>query len=76
MKKFISTAVATGLLFGTTVNAAAAPVIDRDAAAVTETEGLEGSGSLIIILLAAAAIAGIIILIENNEDPDDLPTSP
>lgn len=75
MKKIITTAVAAGLMLGTTANAAV-PAIDRDSVAMTEAEGLEGEGSLIIILLAAAAIAGIIVLIEDNEDFDDLPTSP
>lgn len=76
MKKLISAAVAAGLMVGTSANAVAAPVIDRDAVTITEGENLEGSGSLLIVLLVAAAIAGIIIAIESGEDPDSLPTSP
>lgn len=75
MKKLISTAVAAGLLIGTSANAAV-PAVDRDAAVITEAEGLEGEGGLLIVLLIAAAIAGIIIAIESSEDEDDLPTSP
>ena len=75
MKKLITTVVAASILVGTTANAVAAPVIDRDAATVSEAEGLEG-GSLLIVLLIAAAIAAGIILIEKSEDPDSLPTSP
>lgn len=76
MKKIITSAVAAGLVLGTSANAVAAPTIDRDVAAVTEAEGLEGSGSLLIILIIAAAIAAGIIALEDSEDFDDLPTSP
>jgi len=76
MKKIITTAVASGLLLGTSANAAVAPTFDRDSAAVAEAEGLEGEASLLIVFLIAAAIAGAIVLLEDNEDPDDLPTSP
>lgn len=76
MKKIITSAVAAGLVLGTTANVAAQSVdIDRDAAAVTEAEGAGGS-SLLIILIVAAAIAAGIILLEEDEDFDDLPTSP
>ncbi|WP_340587824.1 hypothetical protein [Erythrobacter alti] len=76
MKKIITTAVATGLLLGTSANAVAAPVIDRDAATVSDAEGIGEGGSLLIVLIVAALIAAGIVLIENNEDPDNLPTSP
>ncbi len=76
MKKIITSIMATGLLLGTTANAAAAPTFERDAAAVSEAEGLEGTGSLLIVLLVAAAIAAGIIFLEDSEDTDNLPTSP
>ncbi|KLI63781.1 hypothetical protein [Aurantiacibacter marinus] len=76
MKKIITSVMATGLLLGTTANAASAQTFDRDAAAVTEAEGVAESGSLLIVLLIAAAIAAGIVFLEDSEDADNLPTSP
>lgn len=76
MKKIISSVMAAGLVLGTTANAASAQSVDRDAAAVTEAESLEGEGSLLIVLLIAAAIAAGIVFLEDSEDEDNLPTSP
>lgn len=75
MKKIISSAVAAGLLLGSTAAVAQDATFDRAPANVEEAENLEG-GTLLIILLIAAAIAGAIFLIEESGDEDDLPTSP
>ena len=77
MKKILSSVIAAGLVLGTTA-ANAAPVIERNAASVSDAEGFGGDGEgggLLIILLLAAIAAGIVIFIEDNED-EDLPTSP
>ena len=77
MKKIISSAIAAGLLLGSTA-ANAAPVIDREAASLSDADGFGGDGDgggLLIVLLLAAIAAGIVIFIEDNED-EDLPTSP
>lgn len=76
MKKIITSAVAAGLVLGSTATAAAAPAIDRaPAVAAADAEELEG-GALIWVLLFAALAAGLVFWIEGEEDVDDLPTSP
>lgn len=76
MKKIITSAVAASILLGSAVSATAAPVLPRDAATVTDAEGLEGESGILYALLAAAAVIAGIIIIESGEDDDDLPTSP
>ncbi len=79
MKKIIASTIAAGLVAGTTLTAAANPVV-RDAASVAQTERLGGddeeggAGTFLIVLLGAAAAAGVVFLIENNED-EDVPVS-
>ena len=77
MKKILSSAIAASLLIGSTV-AQAAPAIERNAASISDADRFgndDNGGGLLIILLLAAIAAGIIIFIEDNED-EDLPTSP
>lgn len=74
MRKIITSAVAASFLLGSAVSATAAPTFERAGASVEEAEGVEGS-SLLIVLLIAAIGAGIVYFIEDNED-QDLPTSP
>lgn len=75
MKKIINSAIAASIVLASTTAAAATPTIERGSADVIEAEGLEGQSGWIIALLAALVAAGVIFLIEDNED-EDLPTSP
>lgn len=80
LKKFIASAVA-GTLAVSSVAAAAAPIAfqsaDRTASPVGSAEEMEGSNEVWLLVLFAAIAAGVIVLIEGNEDDvDDLPTSP
>ncbi|WP_271077973.1 hypothetical protein [Aurantiacibacter sp. MUD61] len=75
MKKIISSAVAAGLMLGSTA-AVAAPAIDREGAPVLNAEEAGMDAGVIAAILAALAAIGLVILLEDNEDDDPLPMSP
>ena len=77
IKKLIASAGVAALMLGQSVAATAAPV-DRIGGPVNASERMGGEGGIsnvVLILVFAAIGAGIIFLIEDNED-QDLPTSP
>ena len=74
MKKIISTAIAASLMAASTA-AVAAPAVERLDAPVSEAEEAGVSTGLVVIGFAILA-AAIVYFIEDNDDNDDLPTSP
>jgi hypothetical protein len=74
MKKIITSAVAASLLLGSTASAVSAQALDRDAAAVSQSEKAGTMNFLVPVLVALIVIVGIVV-IESGED-EDLPTSP
>ncbi|KLE35639.1 hypothetical protein [Aurantiacibacter luteus] len=77
MKKIVTSIAAASFVLGSAAAAQAqsAPAVDRDAVEVSDAEGFRG-GSALIVLLFALIAAGVVFLIEDNEDGEDLPTSP
>ena len=70
-RKVFASAVAAGLVLGSTA-AAAAPVADRAASPVEASEGLRGGWAWFLAVLIVIGVIAVIAS-DNNED---LPTSP
>ncbi len=82
IKKIIASTTVAGLMAVSSVGASAAPVAfdsgNRVASKVNGSENFAGGSEIAIVAIVAAIIAGIIVAIEKSEnnDLDNLPTSP
>jgi len=75
MRKFVISAASAAMVVGSTA-AQAAPVADaRTGSPVVEAEGLNAGAHLWLGLLAAGLLVFVLFQI-NDDENDDLPTSP